>query len=186
LRIILIELCSDGGFPLKEASEHCFLSIKVLFWCCGPIYYVFHCYITFLDCYSAGIPAIFLFFSIIIDLVPNKWYQRNFHGSICGLIFFPGYIHALVSLSFIDTYLGQGSIHIHHVLKITLLDTLVTPIGTTLSGFTLDNTCIWTCASMYLLYIKIPPNYHETDHKSINQLPECYSGTENNTQKDTH
>jgi hypothetical protein len=22
-----------GGFPLEEASEHCFLSIKVLFWC---------------------------------------------------------------------------------------------------------------------------------------------------------
>jgi hypothetical protein len=40
LRIIVIELCSVGGFPLEEESEHCFLSIKVLFWCCGFIYCV--------------------------------------------------------------------------------------------------------------------------------------------------
>jgi hypothetical protein len=40
LRIIVIELFSAGGFPLEEASEHCFLSIKVLFWCCGSIYFV--------------------------------------------------------------------------------------------------------------------------------------------------
>jgi hypothetical protein len=40
LRIIVIEHCSAGGFPLEEASEHCFLSIKVLFWCCGFIYCV--------------------------------------------------------------------------------------------------------------------------------------------------
>jgi hypothetical protein len=38
LRIIVIELCSARGFPLEEASEYCFLSIKVLFWCCGSIY----------------------------------------------------------------------------------------------------------------------------------------------------
>ena len=31
LRIIVIERFSARGFPLKEASEHCFLSIKVLF-----------------------------------------------------------------------------------------------------------------------------------------------------------
>jgi hypothetical protein len=31
LRIIEIELWSVGGFLLKEASEHCFLSINVLF-----------------------------------------------------------------------------------------------------------------------------------------------------------
>jgi hypothetical protein len=37
LRIIVIEHCSVGGCPLEEASEHCFLSIKVLFWCCGFI-----------------------------------------------------------------------------------------------------------------------------------------------------
>jgi hypothetical protein len=44
LRIIVIERCSAGGFPLEEASEHCFLSIKVLFWCCGFIYCVVRCY----------------------------------------------------------------------------------------------------------------------------------------------
>ena len=38
LRIIVIEHCSAGGCPLEEASEHCFLSIKVLLWCCGFIY----------------------------------------------------------------------------------------------------------------------------------------------------
>jgi hypothetical protein len=40
LRIIVIEHFFVGGFPLEEASEHCFLSIKVLFWCCGFIYCV--------------------------------------------------------------------------------------------------------------------------------------------------
>ena len=63
LDIIVIELCSAGGFPLEEASEHCFLSIKVLFWCCGLIY----CAIPLL------FSAIFLFYAIIIDLVPNRF-----------------------------------------------------------------------------------------------------------------
>jgi hypothetical protein len=31
LRKIVIERFSTGGCPLEEASEHCFLSIKVLF-----------------------------------------------------------------------------------------------------------------------------------------------------------
>jgi hypothetical protein len=30
LRIIVIECFSTRGFPLEEASEHCFLSIKLL------------------------------------------------------------------------------------------------------------------------------------------------------------
>jgi hypothetical protein len=60
LRIIVIEHFSLGGFPLEEVSEHCFLSIKLLFWCCGFIY----CVVPLL--YS----AIFLFSTIIIDLVP--------------------------------------------------------------------------------------------------------------------
>jgi hypothetical protein len=33
---------------------------------------------------------------------------------------------------------------IQEVFKLTLLDTLVTPVGTPSSGSTLDNTCIWT------------------------------------------
>jgi hypothetical protein len=36
-RIIVIEIFYVGGFPLEEASEHCFLEIKVLLWCCGSI-----------------------------------------------------------------------------------------------------------------------------------------------------
>jgi hypothetical protein len=36
--VIVIELFSIGGFPLKEASENCFLSTRVLISCCGSIY----------------------------------------------------------------------------------------------------------------------------------------------------
>ena len=60
LRIIVIERCSAGGCPLEETSEHYLLSIKVLFWCCGFIY----CVVPLL------FSAIFLFSTIIIDLVP--------------------------------------------------------------------------------------------------------------------
>jgi hypothetical protein len=60
LRIIVIEHCSTGDFPLEEASEHCFISIKILFWFCGFIY----CVVPLL------FSAIFLFWDIIIDLVP--------------------------------------------------------------------------------------------------------------------
>jgi hypothetical protein len=42
LQIIVIQLCSVGGFPLKEASEHCFLwtknfisSVALLIFCCS-------------------------------------------------------------------------------------------------------------------------------------------------------
>jgi hypothetical protein len=78
LRIIVIEHCSAGGFPLEEASEHCFLSIKVLFWCCGFIY----CVVPLL------FSAIFMFSAIIIDLVPYKWYQSTFLGRKLWVIFF--------------------------------------------------------------------------------------------------
>jgi hypothetical protein len=60
LRIIVIECFSVAGCFLKEASEHCFLSIKVLFWCCDFIY----CVVPLL------FSAIFMFSAIIIDLVP--------------------------------------------------------------------------------------------------------------------
>jgi hypothetical protein len=80
LRIIVIEHCSAGGFPLKEASEHCFLSIKVLFCCCGFIY----CVVLLL------FSTIFLFSAIIIDLVPYKWYQSTFLGKKLWVNFFQG------------------------------------------------------------------------------------------------
>jgi hypothetical protein len=66
LRIIVIEHCSARGFPLEEASEHCFLPIKVLFWFCGFIY----CVVLLL------FSAIFPFSAIITDLVP----YNLFHG----------------------------------------------------------------------------------------------------------
>jgi hypothetical protein len=40
LIISVIEHFSAGGFPLEEASQHCFISIKVLFLCCGFMYCV--------------------------------------------------------------------------------------------------------------------------------------------------
>jgi len=56
-----IECFSTRYFPLEEASEHCFLSIKILLWCCGFIYYVVPLLLS----------IVFLFFFvIIIDLIP--------------------------------------------------------------------------------------------------------------------
>ena len=77
LKIIVIECCSVGGFPLEEASKHYFLSIKVLFWCRGFIY----CVVLLL------FSAIFMFLTIIIDLVPYKWYQSTFLSRKCGYCF---------------------------------------------------------------------------------------------------
>jgi hypothetical protein len=70
---------------------------------------------------------------------------------------------------------------IQEFFKLTLLGTLVTPIGTPSSGSPLDNTCIWTFSPKYLWYIGIPPKYLETNHRSSDHPPECYSATENNT-----
>jgi hypothetical protein len=68
LRVIVIKHCFARGCHLKEASENFFLSIKVLVWCCGFTY----CVVPLL------FSAIIIFSIIIIDLVPNKWYQRTF------------------------------------------------------------------------------------------------------------
>ena len=38
LDIIVTERCSTGGFPLKEACEHCFLN-QVLFYCYFAYYF---------------------------------------------------------------------------------------------------------------------------------------------------
>jgi len=70
LRVIVIERFSTAGCPLEEASEHCFLSIEVLFWCCD-----FICFVV-----SLLFSAIFMFLAIIIDLVLYKWYKRTFLG----------------------------------------------------------------------------------------------------------
>jgi hypothetical protein len=78
LRIIVIERCSTGGFPLEEASEHCFLSIKVLFGVVVSSIVLFHCYSL----------QYFMFHAIIIDLVPYKWYQSTFLGRKLWVNFF--------------------------------------------------------------------------------------------------
>jgi hypothetical protein len=78
LRIIVMDCCSVGGFPLEDASEHSFLSIKVLFLCSGLIYYVVPLLFS----------TIFLFSSSIIYLVPYKWYQSTFLGRKLWVIFF--------------------------------------------------------------------------------------------------
>jgi hypothetical protein len=80
LRIIVIEGCFARGFPLKEASEHCFLSIKVLFLCFGFIY----CVVPLL------FSTTFMFSTIIIDMVPYTWYHSIFLGRKLCVIFFPG------------------------------------------------------------------------------------------------
>jgi hypothetical protein len=75
LTIILIELFSAGGCPLKEASEHFFLSIKVLFWCCGIHRFVvpllFFAVFLFSVIESTVIHCNISSYAIIIDLVPN-------------------------------------------------------------------------------------------------------------------
>jgi hypothetical protein len=80
LRIIVIEHFYAGGFSLEEESEHCFLSIKVLFWCCGFIY----CFVSLL------FSTIFMLHAIIIDSIPYKWYQSSFLVRKLWVIFFQG------------------------------------------------------------------------------------------------
>ena len=76
---------------------------------------------------------------------------------------------------------GTYSQEIQEVLNLTLLETLVTPVGTPSSGSASDNTCIWNCASTYLWYIRRPHSYPETIYRSTDRPPECYSATDNNT-----
>jgi hypothetical protein len=50
---------------------------------------------------------------------------------------------------------------IQEVFKLTLLDTLVTLVGTPSSGSTSDNTCTHIFSSLYLWYIERPQGYPE-------------------------
>jgi hypothetical protein len=143
LRIIVIERCSAGGCPLEEASEHCFLSIKVSFWCCGSLHFV----VPLVFCY------IFVF--LIIDLVPNKWYQSTFLCGNCGNFFSRVETCTVTSLKHKDLSLQQGKTAVgkttcrkykrfHRVTRnkcFTLLETSVTPVGTPLSSTTSDKIC---------------------------------------------
>jgi hypothetical protein len=78
LRIIVIEICSTGGFVLEDESGHYFLLIKVLFWGCGSTYFDVALLLSAIFPFFIVVPlffiALFIFYAIIIDLVPNKWY----------------------------------------------------------------------------------------------------------------
>jgi hypothetical protein len=107
LDIIVIEIFSIVGFPLKEACEHSFqiqsvISVVILisFQCyCGECYgYIvviiisFQCYCC--ECYGyivfiMPLLAFYLCSAYILYLVYYKWYQ-SFLGRKCGLIFFQG------------------------------------------------------------------------------------------------
>jgi hypothetical protein len=88
LDIIVTELFSIGGCPLKEACEHCFLNqsaisvvVLISFLCyCGD----YAGYITVILPFL----AFYLCFAYLLYLVSCKWYQSTFLGRHCGQIFF--------------------------------------------------------------------------------------------------
>jgi hypothetical protein len=90
LNIIVIDLCSTGGFPLEEASEHCsqnqsalsgviLISFSVLLWCCYGYIVVYLPLLAFYFC-----SAYFLY------LEHYKWYQSTFLGIKFWVKFFSG------------------------------------------------------------------------------------------------
>ena len=88
LDIIVIELCSNGGFPLGEAREHCFQIQSVIY---VVIRISFKCSCGECSGYIVVIlPLLAYYFSsaYILYLVYYKWYQSTFLGTKCGLIFF--------------------------------------------------------------------------------------------------
>jgi hypothetical protein len=88
LNIIVIELCSTGGCPLKEAREHCFQIQSVIF---VVILISFQCYCGECSGYIVVILPLLAFYfcsAYILYLVYYKWYQSTFLSRKCGLIFF--------------------------------------------------------------------------------------------------
>jgi hypothetical protein len=71
LDIIVIELCSAGGCPLKEVSEHCFSVIKVLFlvlfWYYFVIVILYH--IVSISIFSLFISILILFYNWNLQVV---------------------------------------------------------------------------------------------------------------------
>jgi hypothetical protein len=88
LDIIVIDLCSTGGCPLKEAREHYFqiqsaISVVILI--------SFQCYCGERSGYIVVILPLLAFYfcsAYMLYLVYYKWYQSTFLGRKCGLIFF--------------------------------------------------------------------------------------------------
>jgi hypothetical protein len=90
LDIIVIDLCSTGGCPFEEAHEHCFQIQSVIY---VIILLSFQCYCGECPGYIAIILPFLAFYfcsAYIVYLVYYKWYQSNFLGIKCGLIFFSG------------------------------------------------------------------------------------------------
>jgi hypothetical protein len=90
LDIIVIELCSTGGFPLEEAREHCFQIQSVI---SVIILISFQCYCGECSGYIVVILPLLAFYlcsAYILYLVYYKWYQSTFLGRKCGLNFFQG------------------------------------------------------------------------------------------------
>jgi hypothetical protein len=88
LDIIVIELCSTRGCPLKESREHSFQIQSVIY---VVILISFQCYCGECSGYIVVILpllAFYLCYAYILYLVYYKWYQSTFLGKKCGLIFF--------------------------------------------------------------------------------------------------
>jgi len=88
LEIIVTELCSNGGCPLKEAREHCFLNQSVIF---VVILISFLCYCGDYAGYIIVIQPFLEFYfcsTYFLYLVYYKWYHSTFLGRNCGNFFF--------------------------------------------------------------------------------------------------
>ena len=87
LDIIVIELFLTGGFPLGEASEHCFQNQSVI---SVIILISFKCYCGECSSYIAIILPFLAFYfcsAYFLYLVYYKWYKNTFLGRNCGIFF---------------------------------------------------------------------------------------------------
>ena len=90
LYIIVIELCSTGGFPLEEAHEHFFLNQSVIY---VVVLISFMCYCgDYVGYLTVILPflAFYFYSAYFLYLVYYKWYQSTFLGRNCGNFFFQG------------------------------------------------------------------------------------------------
>jgi hypothetical protein len=90
LEIIVTERFANGGFPLEEACEHCFLNQSDFSIAISYIIYVY-CE-DYAGYFTVILPFLALYFcsAYFIYLVSCKWYQSTFLGRNCGYFFFQG------------------------------------------------------------------------------------------------
>jgi hypothetical protein len=82
--IIVIEIFSTGGCPLKEAREHCSQNQSAIF---VVILISFQCYCGDYSSYIVVILPFLAFYfgsAYFLYLVYYKWYQSTFLGGNCG------------------------------------------------------------------------------------------------------